>query len=376
MKSNLSMQRLCPRRFGPFIGVAIVGLTTLPAWLSEASTAERRPVIRITWTDTGVYVGQRPKHLDDHNRFMFQPFAGAVTPLKADVPRAGQILIPMPDNDRLPKTQQQWDRFRVQLEQGLSARLERGLSQGVTDFEIRTVENINITGGYWAPWQQARVVQFGQTFLEALGNVREPLARRGPVEIRGLVGSNGGFLATESIARLGTSPLDHLTIVDGRAYVDRTLSTARIMQGKLTLVNTGGDAWALTDMVAHHGGAKALKGADPRIHVIYLDPQGWNFPAGAHIAAMTMDRNRPVVAKEFLGNGYSEPVKTTIGNVRDFLLSGEPPEQLNGVSLQMQISEASFAPDSSGQSRALKDALLKPRSGNDALAWPAGEAKP
>jgi hypothetical protein len=374
MKANKPIEFARWRRPVRLIALALVGLAA--ATVQSLQATESRPRVRITWTDTGVYMLERPAPLKDHDRFLFQSFDGAVEPVTAGVPSAGQILIPMPDNGSLPRTQAGWDQFRVQLEQGIKERIDQALSQGVTDFEIRTVQNITIKSGYWAPWQQARIVQFGQTFLEALSKVRESLAQQGPVEVHGMVGSNGGLLATESIARMGRSPLDHLTIVDGRAYVSTVSKTAEIMKGKLTLVNTGGDAWALADMVAHHAGAKAVKGADPRVRVVYVDPQGWNFLATAHIAAMTADRNRPVLAKEFLGNGYSQPMQTTIGEVRDALLRGEAPGQVKGVSLQMEISDRSFEPDASGQSRALKESLLKQSPGPRLPTWPADEIKP
>ncbi len=155
----------------------------------------------IHWTDAGVYFGERPEHLKRPDDFMFGRFPADVKPFRDGIDSRGQILVPMPDNDHLPKTEAEWATFERKLEHGISARIDESRKLGVKEFHVRTVQNIAMFAGYWDKGgdadhnhQQARVVDFSETFLKSLDQVRRHLANHGPVFVDGFAGSNGGVL--------------------------------------------------------------------------------------------------------------------------------------------------------------------------------------
>jgi hypothetical protein len=332
-----------------------------------AAEAGPRKQIDIYWTDTGVYMGARPEPLKRPGDFMFKPFQGAVEPVVPEIPSAGQILIPMPDNEHLPKTDAGWKEFVTTLKQGMLDRIQDGLKQGVTDFEIRTVQDITIKGGYWAPWQQERCVRFGEAFQTALAEVKSQLSHDSQVTSVGIVGSNGGHMVTESTARMGQTPLDRLILVDARAYVDKTLQAAAILNGNLTIINTGGDAPALADMVANAQGARMVAQADPRIQALYVDPKGWNLPASAHLATMANQPDKKLEVKVLAGNGYGPSQQMSLKEFKDrvFTAQSSSSAELGGVSLDQKPSEGSFQKDTSGALKKARDSIRARRpSGN------------
>ncbi len=280
---------------------------------SSAQSANKE--LTLKWTDTGVYK-TRPVVLERPDDFMFGRFPDEVHPVFPDIPTQGQILLPMPKNVDLPTN---WTQFTSMLYKGMKEAISKGMEEGIYDFEIRTVQNISFKGGYWNSKQQERCVHFTDAFLEALSMVKNDFANGYNVNVDGVVGSNGGYVATKVIPMLAHNPLNKLIIIDGRAYVSNTIETVDAMNHKIALINTAGDAPSLPDMVAHHKGAKKVKHARPEIIAVYVDPKGWNLPGLAHIAAMEPERK--LVVKYFTCNGYTTPKKMKADELIDELLT-------------------------------------------------------
>lgn len=178
----------------------------------------------------------------------------------------------------------------------------------------------------------------------------------------GLVGSNGGFVATGTIPSLRQNPVDKLIIVDGRAYIDQTIKTVDAMKGNVVLINTGGDASSFSDMIANHNGAKKVKSARPATTLLYVDPKGWNIPGTAHLAAFQRDKEMWV--KRYTKDGYSDKSRMTGSELISNLISGERiPSKHGGVYIKPQ-----FESDGKGGNE-IKDKILKSRSSDNALTW-------
>lgn len=275
--------------------------------------------INIYWTDTGVYMGTRPEHLKHPEQYMFKPFTfDNIESVFPSISSKGQILVPMPKNEDLPKTEEGWKLFTSKLYRGIKERINQGLKDNINNFEIRTVQNITIKGGYWSPGQQNLCVKFTKAFLEALAQIKKELLASYNFNIAGVVGSNGGYVATEAIPALKQNPIDKLIIIDGRAYKQKTVDTYNSLKGNLTIINTAGDAPALPDMIANHSVAKSLKKALPKLTVLWTDPKG----GFAHIKCM--NPNAVLWVKEFTGSEYTEKSKMIGRELLNSILSPIP----------------------------------------------------
>lgn len=350
----------------------VVSVTSASAEERAGPDSKLGRQIIIHWTDIGVYMGARPEALKRPDEFLFKSLPKGTMEIFTSIHPQGQILIPMPPNEALPKSDAQWQALANKYAQGIKDRIEAGIKSGITEFEIRTVENITIKTGYWDPNQQERCVQFTRAFLGALSSVRNDFAKGFSVSVDAMVGSNGGFVATRAIPGLSTNPIDKLIIVDGRAYVTDTLSTYKAMKGNLVIINTGGDAPALTDMIANHDGAKSLKYLLPQLNVIYVDPSGINI--FAHISAMKP--NTEMDMKFYLGDGYSPKARLTGETLRQYLLKpGGTQELLQKVTMKDPPQPGGVwidpQPKSIGKGGAdIKKKTLGPRPSEDSLSWP------
>lgn len=328
---------------GKYLSLVIVAIFLLfPIPVLSGDQGVNRE-ITINWTDTGAYFMKRPEHLKRPDKFMFGTFSEQIQGVFPEVSPKGQILIPMPENEDLPKTEAEWQAFTSKLYEGIKERIEKALEdgEGIDNFEIRTVQNITdkIPGGYWTPWQQRRCVTFTKAFLEALAKVKNDLLKDYQIKVNGVVGSNGGYVATGAIPDLKQNPLDKLIIVDGRAYVNRTIETAYAMNGNLILINTGGDAPAFIHMIANHEGAKLVKLAVPEVEVVYVDLKGWNVPWNipkAHISVMRPSTEMD--AKRLIGyfDGYTAKKKMRAIELLEILLAA-PRKELNVSDLDKKI---------------------------------------
>ena len=353
--------------------------------LAVANANER---INLNWTDTGVYMGKRPQYLNKPDEYLFGPLSSNnISPVLQHITPDGEILVPMPTNKDLPKNESEWNSYISKLENGIMDKIESGIEKKIHDFEIRTIQNITIMGGYWAPWQQKRCVKFTTAFLTALSEVKSKLSNKYGVRLNGVVGSNGGYVATESIpsvARMKDKFLDRLIIVDGRAYVDSTVNTSRYVDD-LFLVNTGGDAFSLSDMVANHEGAKSAKRQQSTIKLFYIDPKGWNFPISAHISAM-LNPNTEIWMKEYTGNGYSKKIKTTNGKFMNHLINSEGSyhglttitpagtstnKSQGGVSMNMEVTDINT--ENGDRLKDISKTILDSRPSQNELIWSVSE---
>jgi len=295
--------------------------------------ATKKSVV-INWTDTGVYGFDRPECLNRPDDFLFGSLPPGTLDIFPEISPKGKILIPMPTNEMLPKTEQEWQAYTNKLAAGIKSRLEQALVQGIEVCEIRTVQNITIKSGYWDKDQQNRCVRFTQAFLDALAQVKRDLAVNYNITVNGMVGSNGGHVASSTIPYLKINPVDKLIIIDGRAYEQDVIKTFLTLKGNLIIINTGGDAYATATMVANHECAKGLKALLPNLIVIYVDPKGWNLPHNivkAHISAM--NPGTELVMKVLLKDGYSPSQKVTGMELRKYLnlYFGEPTKPFTDI---------------------------------------------
>jgi hypothetical protein len=352
--------------------VAIVTSASAEERAGPDSKLDRQ--ITIHWTDIGVYMGARPEALKRPDEFLFKSLPKGTMEIFTSIHPQGQILIPMPPNEALPKSEAEWQALANKYAQGIKDRIEAGIKSGLTEFEIRTVQNITIKTGYWDPNQQERCVQFTRAFLDALSSVRNDFAKGFSVSVDAMVGSNGGLVATRAIPGLSTNPIDRLIIVDGRAYVMDTLNTYRAMKGNLIIINTGGDAPALKDMIANHDGAKSLKYLLPQLDVIYVDPKGMNIFTVAHISAMRP--NTEMDMKFCLGDGYSPKARLTGETLRQYLLKpGGTQELFQKVTMKDPLQPGGVwidpQPESIGKGGAdIQERTLDSRPSEDSLSWP------
>lgn len=246
---------------------------------------------------------------------MFDDFSHAKASVVPNLPKQSQILVPMPPDQHFPKTSAEHQQLTLKIFEGLKQRIGEG---GLGTYEIQLVENISKVG-YFAPWRQNMVKEFGRDVYNALGMLKNHLRNKGAnVDMPAVVGSNGAFLLTETLPKLKNNPIDRAVLVDGRAYVTPTKETYKILRGNLIGINTAGDALALPGMpaipnlIANHDVMKGLKKELPDMKVFWVDAKGsdlWLSTKGLfsqHTASM---RNPQLLAKEWDGKGYTTPTK-------------------------------------------------------------------
>ena len=246
---------------------------------------------------------------------MFDDFSHAKASVVPNLPKQSQILVPMPPDQHFPKSPAEHQQLTLKIFEGLKQRIGEGKLE---TYEIQIVQNIN-TAGYFAPWRQNMVKEFGRDVYNAVSMLKDGLSSKGVnVDMPAVVGSNGAFLLTETLPKLKNNPIDRAVLVDGRAYVTPTKETYKILQGNLIGINTAGDALALPGMpavpnlIANHDVMKSLKKELPDMKVFWVDAKGsdlWLSTKGLfpqHTASM---RNPQLLAKEWDGKGYTTPTK-------------------------------------------------------------------
>ena len=323
-----------------------------------ASAASRE--VNLCWTDTGIRSGQRPPCLDQAAESMFRPFGDSVTPVFGEInQQRGTILIPMPRSEDRPRTDAEWSAFAERLYQGMRERVQQGLRDNVSDFEIRTVQDIGSLGNLTAAnpgtptGQQAQCVRFTEAFLTALDRVKQDLARTEHVRAYGLVCRDGGYVATESIAALRRSPLDELVVVDGTARVDRAVQTSAVMNGHLTLINTAGDVPSSPHLVANLKGSQEAQRRDPRIRLAYQDTQ-----ASAPAAGVPPR----IVLGDVIRAAFAQAAKQQVQVLIPY-----------GVSMDMKVTPGSFKEGKPGELDQLRKELLKSRPPQGSVTWSVPE---
>jgi tetratricopeptide (TPR) repeat protein len=237
---------------------------------------------------------------------MFGDFSLTAPSVIPNLATRGQILIPMPADRCYPKTATEKNLLKLQIAKGISDRVR---AEKLGTYEVRIVQNIN-TMGYFAPWRQARVKDFGTIVYDGLALAKSALSNNGTrVRMPAIAGSNAGFLLTETLPRLKSNPIDSAVLVDSRAHISAARATYRALNGNLVGINTAGDALSLPTMTANHDALRALKRSLPEMRVFWADAKGPDVFFAKHLATMRPDSQ--LLVKEFNGTGYTRPTKTT-----------------------------------------------------------------
>ena len=134
-----------------------------------------------------------------------------------------QILLVMPDNDRLEKMSHAELKFELQSQ--LQRKVDLAIASGTDKFEIQLVQNIN-TNGNFDQKQQALVADFGRAAYEAVGEVREHVIQHKGLSVYtdATAGSNGTVMLTKNIASW-SHYIQAIDLVDGRADMQPTIDT-------------------------------------------------------------------------------------------------------------------------------------------------------
>jgi tetratricopeptide (TPR) repeat protein len=238
---------------------------------------------------------------------MFDDFAnaksGSVVP---NLPKNGQILIPMPE--RMPQTEIDKRALVHQIADGIVNRVRQG---NLPEFEVRLVQHINALG-YVTPWQQGQVKEFGKIVYEALGIAKDNLSRQGRlVNMPAIVGSNGGYVLTETLPKIRTQPFDSVTCVDCRAYRGPTKDTFNLLHGKLSIINISGDIPAGMNMIGNSAVSQALHKELPNLKVYWVNSTKNPFDV---IMTKHLETMKPLIevnVKEYRAEGYTKPTRMT-----------------------------------------------------------------
>lgn len=227
------------------------------------------------------------------------------------LPKEGQILIPMPE--ALPRTEAGRHTLELDIARGIIKRIETG---GLAQYEVRLVQNINTLGYFDQLSRQREVKEFGLIAYGALAHVKQHFSAKGTViDMPAIAGSNGAYMLTETLPRLSSNPVDRAALVDARAYVNPTRETYKVLHGNLIGINTSGDAPAMPgipafpNLVANHDVMKGLKRDLSDMKVFWVDPKGPDLFISHHLASMKPGAE--LLVKEFDGQGYTTPSKTT-----------------------------------------------------------------
>lgn len=247
---------------------------------------------------------------------------------------SARIPIVMPDDDCLPRTQEERDRFVEDLARRLKTAIRSQPAAKGNRFEIQLVEHINAFGygevagmnlaalpmsaglpewlatslllpRDWGPRQQL-CLRFASDVYRALDKVKQDLAAEGStVSMKAIVGSNGGFLFSRGLQYVEHVPFDAAVLVDARAYAADTVWLYSALKQHLAVVNTRFDCWALSDMVANRGTAQATQRVCPGLGVFNAET---NQDSG-HLA--TMHPGRTLKVAERWEDGRYLPVKVS-----------------------------------------------------------------
>ena len=292
-------------------------------WSKEPKAIQTtKGTLNLYWVDTGItfmFWGEPTRNMKMGDNFSKHK----IGPVIPDMQEKGQILIPMPSDKDLPRTEEGWEKLSSDIYKVLKERLGGGLKDGIIDFEIRTVQNINVLG-YISFWErQTKVIKFIKAFIKALERIKKEVSSDQSVYVAGLWGSNGGNAASQALSELSHNPVNRGILFDARAWVSYVKKLYEKLSGNLTIVTTAGDAptrsfdlpffqrtiaqilglVVLSDrMVAELDTSKDLKKELPELRVFYLNPEGfWNIFITGHLAAMS---NKKLYCKEWTGNGF------------------------------------------------------------------------
>jgi hypothetical protein len=373
---------------------SLIVLLSLFIWvLTSQPVIAGHVLIKIYWTDLGVNQLQSEEKLGD----TFCRFTKWQKDTIIVANKKGQILVPMPSDDKLPKTEEGWNRLSSKISKTLMSRINDGLKAGIRKFEIRTKQHINLPG-YFDKKRQKNVVRFSRTFSLALAKTKKELSSEYNVTLYGIWGSNGGYTASKVIPELKPGLIGGGILVDARAWKDDVVKLYESLGGNLAIINTGGDAPARPNMVACHKTSKALKKELPALKLYWVDPKGWNLFGSEHLKSMHW--NISFIVKEFTENGYEKLDRITGRDLLNHILSGfkthkkENPDQAvsfktaqpGDLTVRKKYYSGNFPPppppsvsgvyispepsDVGNRDVEIKENILKSRPSNNTLSWP------
>jgi len=313
---------------GSYMSIKIIILSMAICFASfvKISASSEKDTIDIYWTDLGI--GQWDSSMRIGDDFSKLDASQKETIVVRE--SKGQILIPMPSDKQLPKTDEEWQKLSSEIYETIKTKTNNALSSGITEVEIRAIQNIN-KPGYVAPWRQDKVVKFIEAFGLALEKFKGGMASDRKVVVNGIWGSNGGYAASLVVPVLKHKPIDKGILIDARAWDRDVKKLYHVMNGNLAVINTAGDVPATEGMVAHHETSKALKQALPNLKVYWVDSKrGINvFSAVYHLGSMHWEKSFAV--KEFTGSKYVKLGEMTGGDLRNQILIKENKIKEGGV---------------------------------------------
>lgn len=231
----------------------------------------------------------------------------------------GQVLVPMLDDERLRTLSH--EALVAEIAGPLRERIRNDIANGVHEFEIQFVQNINSYGYPW-PHRQGAVKTFGDAAYEAFGQVLEEMrGQTRNIAVDGTFGSNGATMFAKSIeAWRGYSDLiQRVTWVDGRALeADARGAIDALGASKVRITNSFGDLPAMPlntsgflHSIANHDVARSLLADYAELTVLLLRPRDRDVtlglgvhprPACCHIRSATQRDARFEVTQYLPGN--------------------------------------------------------------------------
>lgn len=331
---------------------ALIGLIVFLIVFSE-SISLGKDSMTLYWTDLGIEQWNSTMKLgDDFSRLN----ANQIETIVVNNPK-GQILIPMPTDKDLPKTNEGWNNLTSAIYFLLKTKSNEAYASGIKEIEVRTIQSINWKG-YFDSGRQDNVVKFTQAFGLALGRLKNELSSVHKVVVYGLWGSNGGFAVSKALPILEYNPVDNGVLIDARAWVSDVKTLYKALNGNLSIINTAGDAPSDKTMVASHDASKDLKSQLPDLKVFWVDSK-----KGINIAdhLRSMHWGTSFTVKEFTGNKYVNFGEMTGGALCNYILSGES----NSINQNNIIPAYFVSPDSKYPGKSMNEAQTLTESVHD-----------
>ena len=287
--------------------------------------------VRITISDFGINQW--------HDRLRTgEDFEHANSHVFNSIPSEGQILLAMPErkNSQGRMTVADKDKLTQTYFEVLEDRVDQALDGGLRDIEVQIVQEINSPGyARGGPFgrRQDMVNDFGECAYQAIGRLVEHIESQGNrnIEVNAIVGSNGAKVLSENVSAWQPY-LDRAAFFDGRAFISAMRPTIRSLgEENVWMFNTEGDLWAsnrghpsflMPSSIANHDVVKTLKREFTGVRAFWIKPTDRKLSFGSgHVAGM--NENAEFLLKEFTGNSYTKPHKTSGLQLLDWCRSGK-----------------------------------------------------
>src|SRR6185436_19239165 len=156
-------------------------------------------------------------------------------------------------------------------------RVREARANGIGEFEIQLVQNINTKGYFDGLSRQPRVEKFASAAYKAIESLiahEQPTA--GEIKVDITAGSNGtvGFVSSVDSWSTYRDHVTSVTLVDGRALLDPTRKAIHaIGADKVRISNTRGDWFAHDWSIAKLEATQKLLREFPELTAVLLDPE-------------------------------------------------------------------------------------------------------